>query len=159
LIEMAGNIIPAIATTNAVIAGYIVMRAINILQNDWTKCNTVYLKGNPAHIIAPFRLQPPEEGCGVCADVYVPLQCDTTKLTLGTFIGEAVRGWLGWQTGDNGEDMEISVYQENRLLADPDFDDNYGRTLTDLGIGRGKMLTIADEDGLYRNVNFAICEL
>ena len=157
IIEMAGNIIPAIATTNAVIAGYIVMRAINILQNDWSKCSNVYLRGDPARLIAPIALQPPEDNCGVCADVYVPLACDVDRLTLGSFVGEIVRSWLGWNTNDDGDQMEIAVYEDKRLLADPDFEDNYGKTLADLGISRGKTLTVTDEDNLYRNVNFSIC--
>lgn len=31
---MAGNIIPAIATTNAVIAGFVIMKAFGILRGD-----------------------------------------------------------------------------------------------------------------------------
>ena len=40
---MAGNIIPAIATTNAVIAGVIVMEALKVLAGDFNKCKQVSL--------------------------------------------------------------------------------------------------------------------
>lgn len=40
-LAMAGNIIPAIATTNAIISGVIVMQAFNILNGKLDKCKTV----------------------------------------------------------------------------------------------------------------------
>ena len=38
---MAGNIVPAIATTNAVIAGLIVMEGLKVLAGDFNRCKTV----------------------------------------------------------------------------------------------------------------------
>ena len=40
-IYILGNIIPAIATTNAVIAGCIVMEALKILNGQFDRCKTV----------------------------------------------------------------------------------------------------------------------
>lgn len=40
-IAMAGNIIPAIATTNAIIAGMMVMLAFKILNKALMECKTV----------------------------------------------------------------------------------------------------------------------
>lgn len=54
--------------------------------------------------------------------------------------------------------MEWTVFEGGRLLADPDFDDNLGRTLDDLGVGRGKILTVRDEDTKYRPVHFCVCQ-
>lgn len=41
---MAGNIIPAIATTNAITAGIVVMRAFNVLQGLFEQCQSVYVR-------------------------------------------------------------------------------------------------------------------
>jgi ubiquitin-like 1-activating enzyme E1 B len=157
--QMAGNIIPAIATTNATIAGFIVMRAINILENDWQKATNVFLKADPARPLGTFATQPPEPNCGVCQDVYIPLACDPTKLTLGVFVNEIVRGWLGRKTNDEGEELEFSVYEGNRELSSPDDDDNHGKTLAEMNVSRGMMLTVVDEDNVFTNVAFPLSGL
>jgi ubiquitin-like 1-activating enzyme E1 B len=41
---MAGNIIPAIATTNAIIAGMIVMQSFKVLNGKLDECKTVHIK-------------------------------------------------------------------------------------------------------------------
>jgi len=44
--EIAGNIIPSIATTNAIISGVIIMDAYKILNQQLENCNTIYLTHN-----------------------------------------------------------------------------------------------------------------
>lgn len=55
---MAGNIIPAIATTNAITAGIVVMRAFKVLEEKFDECQSVYvrLRLNPRNqILVPDR--------------------------------------------------------------------------------------------------------
>ena len=69
--SMAGNILPAIATTNAVIAGCIVMEALKILNKQEDKCKTVYLRRQPnprKKILVTEALEPPNPKCYVCAE-------------------------------------------------------------------------------------------
>lgn len=68
---MAGNIIPAIATTNAIVAGVVVLHAMNVLQKQVERCQSVYLRLKPNHrnqIIVPEKsLNPPNPKCYVCS--------------------------------------------------------------------------------------------
>lgn len=173
-VEMAGNIIPAIATTNAIIAGLIVMQSLNILSRIHSTSNgdssndssdvpvrNVFLRTDPTKPLGSFVPQHPDPTCSVCRDVYIPFKADVGKCTLGQFVEDVVKGWLGsaeFEGEGEGEDVEWTVFEGGRLLADPDFEDNFERTLEDLRVARGKILTVRDEDTNYRPVHFCVCQ-
>lgn len=155
--EMAGNIIPAIATTNAIIAGVIVLQALQLLRKNYKGVRTVHLQRKAEVPLSACIVAPPAPHCGVCRDTYVDLPCDPARVTLS----EAVEGLLGTGEGDNGGTgpRDVGVYEDKRLLADPDFDDNLDRTLDSLGVTHGTFLTIVDEDGELGTVAAAILRL
>lgn len=147
--EMAGNIIPAIATTNAVVSGLIVLQALHLLRKSYDKLRNVHLQFKPSVPISSITLSEPNPNCGVCRDTYAVLQCDPARATLG----EVVKGLLG------DDEREVSVYEDKRVLSDPDWDDNNERTLESLNVTRGKFLTIVDEDGEWGTISVNLCSL
>ncbi|XP_037934578.1 SUMO-activating enzyme subunit 2 [Teleopsis dalmanni] len=85
--SMAGNIIPAIATTNAITAGVVVLKAFKILQGDFQKCQSVYtrLRQNARQqmIIPDKSLVAPNPKCYVCAvDPAIYLKVDTKRMRM-----------------------------------------------------------------------------
>lgn len=155
-LEMAGNIIPAIATTNAIIAGLIVLQALHLLKKSYAQLRNVHIQLKPTVPLSAIRLSPPNPQCGICRDTYAVLQCDPSRATLG----EVVKGALGVQEDDDeGEMREVSVYEDNRVLSDPDWTDNFESTLESLNVTRGKFLSIVDEDGELSTINLAIVPL
>ena len=155
---MAGNIIPAIATTNAIIAGFVVMQALNLLSRTYSKATGVHLKSSNTHPLGKLKPSDPSEQCGICRDTYISLKADPERITLGTFVNDVVKGWLAKAVNEE-DDVEWAIYESSRLLADPDFDDNYEKTLADLGIERGKIITVRDEDEKYRPIQFCLTAL
>ncbi|KAH0826391.1 repeat in ubiquitin-activating protein-domain-containing protein [Lanmaoa asiatica] len=155
--EMAGNIIPAIATTNAIISGLIVLQALHLLRKSYTSLKNVHVQFKPAVPLSTVNLCPPNPKCGICRDTYAKVQCDPSRVTLG----ELVDGILGDGEGEGGGTgkRDVSVYEDKRVLSDPDWDDNDDRTLESLGVTRGKFLTIVDEEGEWGTIAVALCEL
>ncbi|KAL1712600.1 hypothetical protein EV715DRAFT_259401 [Schizophyllum commune] len=169
--EMAGNIIPAIATTNAIISGLIVLQALQLLRRSHDSARaagpklemrTTMLQHKPAVPLSSVRTCAPDPRCGVCRDVYVDLRVDPKRAKLGEVVGALARAVQGSLVAaddavndsmdeDDDEDpaAELSVFEDKRILMDPDFDDNKDRTLESLGVTRGKFLTLVHEDGLW----------
>jgi ubiquitin-like 1-activating enzyme E1 B len=148
--QMAGNIIPAIATTNAIVAGLCVLQAIHVLKGELDKARMVFISRRADQAFAAEPLRPPNPTCQVCGIVRTEMQI-AAETTIGDVV-EMLRDELGY-----GE--EISVLGDGgKLLYDIDFDDLLERTLKDLGIGEGRTLTIVDEESERVNVELIISE-
>ncbi|TIA81932.1 hypothetical protein E3P98_01751 [Wallemia ichthyophaga] len=147
--EMAGNIIPAIATTNAIIAGVQTMKAINVLTRQMELCKPSVYLGSQL-IAAPFET--PNAGCTTCRDVYLTLPVKAEEVRLSEFI-DALRSRVAVYADPS---RELAVFERERLLYDPDFDENLDKTLMQLGCGENTFITLVDEDGEVENVTVVL---
>src|SRR5579859_1176731 len=80
--EMAGNIIPAIATTNAIVAGLCILQAHHVLSNNLNDARMVFISRRPEHAFIAEELKPPNPHCAVCGVLRAELQCPPDETTL-----------------------------------------------------------------------------
>lgn len=143
--SMAGNIIPAIATTNAMVAGLIVMQALSILQGNLKKCKNVYVRRtpNPAKkLIAPCVLDPPNPSCYVCAEKpEVTIKLDTQTCTLGDLKEKILKTRLGMQAPDVEMDGSGTIILSSE---EGESDENLPKPLCEFGIIHGSRLRADD---------------
>ncbi|KAF9355250.1 E1 ubiquitin-activating protein uba2 [Mortierella sp. AD094] len=135
---MAGNIIPAIATTNAIIAGMMVMLAFKIINKRVSDCRTSYLvygRHRPQLIVSEPLAQPNPK-CYICRNPYIGLKIDTQVSTVQDLIDLLEENSL----------TDIEIQENGRVIYDPDFDDNASKTLAGLQLTDGKFVDIVDED-------------
>ncbi|PKI84359.1 E1 ubiquitin-activating enzyme [Malassezia vespertilionis] len=153
--QVAGNIIPAIATTNAIVSGMAVVQALHMLAQRWDKMRVASLARNTARVFTTFAPAPPNPGCGVCGEMYLRASANVDKTTLQDVL-RVVRK----PTSEGGlaydEDAEISVANGARILYDMDLDDNVEKTLGTLRIEPGASLAVVDEDGYQVTVQLLI---
>ncbi|GAA5826743.1 hypothetical protein JCM11251_002876 [Rhodosporidiobolus azoricus] len=142
--EYAGNIIPAIATTNAIIAAALVQQSLHLLRGGSNLASTaknIFLKRTEQRIFDVNNLSAPNPYCAVCRVVYAPVRVKE-DVTLGELVKELV-----------GEEKPvpfggfISVQEGTRLMWETeDFEDNGEKTLKELECGEGKFVTINDDE-------------
>lgn len=92
----AGNIIPAIATSNAVIAGLIVTEAIKVICGKQDLCREVHLSTIPERVLVVNQMEPPNPKCYVCGHHFLTVSTDIHAVTLKTFVSLFVRKKLSF---------------------------------------------------------------
>ncbi|KAI9834170.1 MAG: E1 ubiquitin-activating protein uba2 [Phylliscum demangeonii] len=147
--QMAGNIIPAIATTNAMVAGLCVLQAFKVLRDQLDRARMVFLVKSADRIISSEKLTPPKPDCPVCSVTQSRLEVDPSRATLSDLVEDFLRLELGY--GD-----EFSVNNEIGILYDPDLDENLPKRLTELGVKSDSFLTVIDETDENPRVNLVL---
>lgn len=122
---IAGNIIPAIATTNAIVAGFQVLEALRILQAakslgvacKYTHCNRSW--NARGELLQPSNLEKPNPQCFVCSKHTVELAVDTNRMLLRELVELVLKKKLGVNEPtisigantiyEEGEDAEMSL--------------------------------------------------
>jgi ubiquitin-like 1-activating enzyme E1 B len=150
---MAGNIIPAIATTNAMTASLCVLQAFKVLKNELDKAKMIFLTRSTERVISSEGLRPPNPECPVCSPTQSTLIVDTSRATLHDLVEDLLRLQLGY-----GE--EFSVNSEAGILYDPEEDQNLTKTFGELGLKNDSFITVIDESDEDAKVNlvFSISE-
>ncbi|KAI9997203.1 hypothetical protein PInf_000639 [Phytophthora infestans] len=134
---IAGNIIPAIATTNAIVAGFQVLEAFRILQAakpvkeacKYTLCNRSW--NDRGVLLQPSNLEKPNPQCYVCSKHTVELAVDTNCMLLRDLVDKVLKKKLGvneptisigantiYEEGEDAE-MSLAVNLEKKLVDLP----------------------------------------
>lgn len=144
--SMAGNIIPAIATTNAIVAGLVVLHAFRILENNLKACKSVYLRSKMNHrnqlLVPEKNVNPPNPKCYVCAPTpQAILAIDTSKTTIRELDEVVLKNRLNMIAPDviiDGTGTVVISSEEGET------EDNNNKFLEELGIKDGTILKIDD---------------
>nr|XP_019701324.1 SUMO-activating enzyme subunit 2 isoform X2 [Elaeis guineensis] len=157
---IAGNIVHAVATTNAVIAGLIVIEAIKVLQGDFQNYRMTYCLEHPSRKMLLMPVQPFEanKSCYVCSETPLLLEINTRTSKLRDFVEKIVKNKLGMNLPlimhgstlifEAGDDLEEDVAANYAL--------NLDKALAELPppVTSGTVLTVEDlRQELSCNIN------
>lgn len=143
---MAGNIIPAIATTNAIIAGVVVLHAFRVLLNQLEDCKSVYLRPKMNHknqLLVPEKcINAPNPKCYVCAKTpSAALAADLKKMTVKQLEETVLKAGMNMIAPDvmiDGKGIVVISSEEGET------EDNDGKILEEVGIVDGTILCVDD---------------
>ncbi|KAJ8933532.1 hypothetical protein NQ314_013945 [Rhamnusium bicolor] len=103
--SIAGNIIPAIATANAIIAGLVVLHAFKVLAQEYEKCPSIYLRKKSVHskfiLAADKQITRANPICYVCSPKpFVHVFVNVEVMTVKEFENELLKKHLNMVAPD-----------------------------------------------------------
>uniref|UniRef100_A0A7S2U773 SUMO-activating enzyme subunit n=1 Tax=Attheya septentrionalis TaxID=420275 RepID=A0A7S2U773_9STRA len=164
---IAGNIIPAIATTNAIVAGLQVMQVFSILRAqsenkaDQLKdvCKFSYCRRETTrkgYYLVPTVLPDPNPSCFVCRNATIPLALNVHKWTLQSLLSRIIKKDLGFQEPTLLLNGDI-IWEEGDDADSESYTINLSKFLSNLpcgGISDGTILHVED---FTQNLEVEVC--
>jgi ubiquitin-like 1-activating enzyme E1 B len=158
---MAGNIVHAIATTNAAVAGIVVSEATKLLAGLGAQaCHSTFLNEadrRTGRARAPLRvllaraaLEPPSASCMACGRAVVTLRADTSRLTLRQLVEAVLKRHLALNEPTLASDGGF-MYEEGEGLEDDEKEANERllplalAALPGGGVKGGSVLSVTDQ--------------
>lgn len=178
---IAGNIIPAIATTNAIVAGLQVLSAFQILklqlekenedkgEEDTTQtekkkglkdvCKYIYVlrnKSRKGYYLQPTTLPDPNPNCFVCRNAMIHVTINTTTWTLEMLLRRIIKKELGFMEPSLVLGSSI-IYEEGEDIGEDEYKMNIGKVLVDLPAGGIKGGTVVRIEDFTQDLEVDIC--
>lgn len=153
--QIAGNIIPAIATTNAIISGFSNLGSLQFFgktkRADHSKTVFISIKPNKRATSALVEGPNPKcASCGITTKAIVKVSESALDMTLRQFIDNLVDKY-GY-----GGDVSV-ILGSSKLIYDFDFEDNAEKKLRDInGFVDNEVLLIQDDDDELQNLELLI---
>ena len=173
---IAGNIIPAIATTNAIVAGLQILNVFKILSlqqkqstnekgiNVKESCKYTYClreKTRKGYYIQPTSLPPPNPNCFVCRGAKVDITLNCSNWTLQDFVEKIIKKRLGFVEptiliGDDGGDI---IHEEGEGADVQSYIVNWKKSLVNLPAGgiHGKVGDMVRVEDFFQNLEVDVC--
>ncbi|KAI0460997.1 hypothetical protein LJB42_001326 [Komagataella kurtzmanii] len=136
--QIAGNIIPAVATTNAIFAGFSSLQSLNVFSdNPVGNSRLIYDSEYINKFVTQCPPLPGNPNCKACGIQRGIITVPSLDIQLGEIHKQLLKKY-GYS-----DDVSI-VVGNNRLIYDYDFEDNLTSSLKDLTIGSGSIFFVSD---------------
>ncbi|CAH2010113.1 unnamed protein product [Acanthoscelides obtectus] len=144
--SIAGNIIPAIATANAMIAGLVVLYAFRVLAGEYDRCPSIYLRAKSIHskfiLAADKQITKANPVCYVCSPKpFVNIFVNTEQMSVKELENEVLKKHLNMVAPDavlDGKGIVVISSEEGETEA------NDNKKLKEIGIVDGSILKCDD---------------
>jgi len=176
---IAGNIIPAIATTNAICAGLQILQAFSILkqkvllEQERSKSSSneegtgLNLKESGHYInclrnrtrnglyLTAVSLENPNPTCFVCKNAIIPLTLDVNEWTLQELLQRVIKGRLGFEQPTLMLQGDF-IWEEGDGADEEEFKGNLSKKLSQLPCGGIQHGTVLEIDDASQNLNVCV---